>query len=95
MNTELYSKYQTEVDRLNGEIAHYEQQWTKVPRFAWAALQCPVAGVVAGWGAAFVALLVAAALVGVRAYLVAIRKSENVWMRDRLLADMGATSRAA
>lgn len=93
MTTEMQRKYQAEIERLDGEIAHYEQQWTKVPRFAWAALVCPVVGSVAGWGAGFVALLVTAALVGVRAYLIAVRKSENVWTRDRLLAEIGLGSR--
>jgi hypothetical protein len=88
MTTEMQRKYQAEIERLDGEIAHYEQQWTKVPRFAWAALVCPVVGSAAGWGAGFVALLVTAALVGVRAYLIAVRKSENVWTRDRLLAEI-------
>ena len=90
MTSEMVFKYQSEIARLDGEIAHYEQQWQRVPRFAWAALLCPIAAVLAGWGAAFVALLVSAALVGVRAYLVAMRKSENVWNRDRLRADIDA-----
>jgi hypothetical protein len=95
MTTELVLKYQSEIARLDSEIAHYERQWRKVPRFAWAALLCPIAGVLAGWGAAFVALLVSAALVGTRAYLVAMRKSENMWTRDRLRADIEAAGACA
>jgi hypothetical protein len=91
MSTEMYRKYRAEVERLNAEIAHYDRQWTRVPRFAWAGLLCPIAGYLAGFGAAFVALLVTVALVGVRAYLVAVRKSENIWMRDRLLEEIGVT----
>jgi hypothetical protein len=89
MNTELQRKYRTEIERLEGEIAHYDRQWTLVPRFAWTALLCPVVGYLAGFGAAFVALLVTGALVAVRAYLVSVRKSENVWTRDRLLEEIG------
>jgi hypothetical protein len=91
MTTETHRKYLAEIERLDGEIAHYDRQWTKVPQFGWAALLVPVAGVVSGWGAAIVALLVTLALVGVRAYLIAMRKSENMWTRDRLLAEIDAT----
>ena len=52
-------------------------------------LLAPVAGFVWGWGAAAVAVLAAFALVGVRAYLIAMRKSEVVWNRDRLLDELG------
>jgi len=90
MTQEMVIKYQSEIARLDSEIAHYERQWQRVPRFAWVALLCPIAGVLAGWGAAFVAFLISAALVGVRAYLVAMRKSENAWNRDRLRADIDA-----
>jgi hypothetical protein len=90
MTHEMVLKYQSEIARLDGEIAHYERQWQRVPRFAWAAVLCPIVGVLAGWAAAFVAFLVSAALVGVRAYLVAMRKSENAWTRDRLRADIDA-----
>jgi hypothetical protein len=90
MSDEMYRKYRAEIDRLEREIAHYERQWTKVPRFAWAAALCPVAGLLAGWGAALVALLVTGALIGVRAYLIAVRRSENEWTRDRLQAEIGA-----
>ena len=89
MTTEMQRKYQAEIERLDHEIAHYERQWAKVPRFAWALLISPAVGAAVGWGAAVVALLVTLALVGVRAYLIAMRKSENVWTRDRLLAEIG------
>lgn len=96
MTTDTVHKYRAEIERLDAEIAHYERQWTHVPRFLWAAVLCPVAGFLAGWGAAVVALLVSAALVGVRAYLIAMRKSENVWTRDRLLSEIaGAEARRA
>jgi hypothetical protein len=88
MGQELASKYRAEVARLDGEIAHYDRQWAKVPHFAWAALLAPVAGYVWGWGALVAALLVALALVFVRAYLIAMRKSEVSWTRDRLLQDL-------
>lgn len=90
MSPELSMKYRAELERLDAEYAHYEQQWSKVPRFAWVALSGPSAGLLFGWAAAVVALLVSAALVGTRAYLIAMRKSEIRWNRERLLDDLGA-----
>lgn len=92
MGAERVGLYRAEIARLDGELVHYDQQWTKVPRFAWTAALAPLAGVLAGWGAAVVALLVAAALVGTRAYLIAMRKSEVSWNRERLLEDLRAES---
>src|SRR5687768_14233226 len=46
MNLEMSRKYLAEVARLEGEIAHYEQQWSTVPHFAWSALLAPVSGLV-------------------------------------------------
>jgi hypothetical protein len=89
MNSTVVSKYRAEIARLEGEIAHYEQQWSKVLHFAWVALLTPVAGIVSGWGAAVATLLVSLALVGVRAYLIAMRKGEAEWTRNRLLEDLG------
>jgi hypothetical protein len=89
MNAELCRKYRAEVERLDGEIAHYDQLWTQVPYFALAAALAPVAAYLWGWPAAFVELFVSAALVGVRAYLIAMRKSEIVWNRARLLEELG------
>ena len=90
MNSELVQKYRAEVARLDGEIAHYDRQWTTVPYFALAALLSPVAGYLWGWPAAIVELLVTAALVGVRSYLIAMRKSEIVWNRARVLDELGS-----
>lgn len=93
MDAELSLKYHAELSRLDAEYAHYERQWTKVPRFAWVAASVPLSGLVWGWGAAVVALLVSVALVSTRAYLIAMRKSEIRWNRERLLEDMGALER--
>ena len=94
MKPELSLKYHAELERLDAERAHYERQWSKVPRFGWVALSVPVSGLIWGWGAAVVALLVSLALVGTRAYLIAMRKGENRWNRERLLDDMGALERS-
>jgi hypothetical protein len=89
MEPNLYRKYREEVERLDGEIAHYDRQWDTVPHFAWVLLLAPFVGYAYGWAAAVVEVFVAFALVGVRAYLIAMRKSEVVWTRDRLLAELG------
>lgn len=88
MSSELQDKYHAELARLDGELAHYERQWTLVPRFAWVTVLAPIAGLVWGVAALFVALLVTLALVGVRAYLIAMRRSEIAWNRERLVADL-------
>lgn len=88
MNRELSEKYERELARLDGEYAHYEEQSKTVHRFAFVALTAPLVGYVWGWGAALVALLVSAALVGTRAYLIAMRKGEIRWNRERLVADL-------
>ena len=95
MNSEMYRKYHVELQRLDGEIAHYDRLWTQVPYFALAALLAPVVGIMWGWAAMFVELLVTAALVGVRAYLISMRKSEIVWNRARLVEELGERSDAA
>jgi len=95
MGNELTAKYQRELERLDAEYAHYEQQWTKVPRFALVGLSVPIAWFVWGWGAGVVALLVSAALVGTRAYLIAMRKGEIRWNRERLVSDMEEVESAA
>jgi len=84
----LSQKYQTEIDRLDDEYTDLQRMWTQVPWFALAALLSPVAGYVWGWGAAVVELLVSGALVGVRAYLVAVRQTENRWTREKLVNDL-------
>jgi hypothetical protein len=86
----MKEKYQAEIDRLDAEHAGLAKLWIQVPWFALTALLAPVAGLVWGWGAAVVELLVSGALVGTRAYLVAVRMTENRWIRDKLLADMQA-----
>lgn len=88
MSESLKQKYRVEIARLDADIADLERLWTQVPWFALTALLAPVVGFVWGWGAAVVELLVSAALVGTRAYLLAVRKSENVWSRDKLVSDL-------
>lgn len=92
MNSELSKKYRAELTRLDGELAHYERLWTQVPQFAWAALLAPVAGIAWGFSAALLELFIVAALVGVRAYLIAMRKNEVVWNRASLVRDLETSS---
>ena len=86
----LQQKYHTEIERLDEEHRDLERLWTQVPRFALVALLSIPVGITWGWGAAVVELLVSAALVGTRAYLIAIRKTENRWTREKLVNDLDA-----
>jgi hypothetical protein len=88
MSESQKEKYRIEIARLDAEIVDLERLWKQVPWFACTALLAPVAGFVWGWGAAVVALLVSAALVGTRAYLIAVRKTENRWSRRQLVSDL-------
>jgi hypothetical protein len=88
VNSELHNKYRAELTRLDAELAHYERLWTQVPQFAWPALLAPIAGLVWGFSAALLALFITAALVGVRAYLIAMRRNEVTWNRTSLLRDL-------
>jgi uncharacterized membrane protein YdbT with pleckstrin-like domain len=85
---ELEGKYQAEIARLDAEHREYEKLWTQVPRFAWVVLLAPVIGFIWGFGWFVAAVLVSAALVGTRAYLIAVRKTENRWNRDKLVEDL-------
>jgi hypothetical protein len=85
---ELEGKYRAEIERLDAEHREYEKLWTQVPRFAWVVLLAPAVGVLWGFGWFVAALLVSAALVGTRAYLIAVRKTENRWNRDKLMEDL-------
>jgi fatty acid desaturase len=87
-NHALEQKYRVEIARLDAEHADYERLWKQVPRFALITLLAPIAGFYWGWAAAVVALLVWAALVGTRAYLIAVRRTENRWNRDKLIEDL-------
>jgi hypothetical protein len=87
----LEGKYRAEIERLDEEHRDYERLWTQVPRFALVVLLAPVAGFVWGFGAFVVGLLVSGALVGTRAYLIAMRKSENRWNRNKLVDDLQQT----
>jgi hypothetical protein len=84
----LEGKYQAEIARLDEEHRQYEKLWTQVPRFALVLLLAPVVGLVWGFGWFVAEVLVSAALVGTRAYLIAVRKTENRWNRDKLLEDL-------
>lgn len=84
----LTDKYQAEIDRLDEEHADLARLWTQVPRFALFGLLSPVVWAVWGWGAGVVALMVTAALVGTRAYLIAVRETENRWNRTKLVDDL-------
>jgi hypothetical protein len=91
---ELEGKYRAEIARLDEEHREYEKLWTQVPRFALVLLLAPVVGFVWGFGWFVAELLVSAALVGTRAYLIAVRKTENRWNRDKLVEDLGEKLRA-
>jgi hypothetical protein len=87
---ELREKYQAEIERLDAEHTDLQRLWTQVPWFALFALLSPVVGAIWGWGAAVVELLVTGALVGTRAYLIAVRQTENRWNREKLVHDLEA-----
>jgi hypothetical protein len=95
MTSEMDRKYRTEVARLDGELAHYDRLWTQVPQFAWVALLAPVVGFMWGFAAALLEIVLSAALVGVRAYLIAMRKSEISWNRARLVSDLETSQSAS
>jgi uncharacterized membrane protein YdbT with pleckstrin-like domain len=84
----LEGKYQAEIERLDAEHREYEKLWTQVPRFAWVVLLAPVIGFIWGFGWFVAAVLVSGALVGTRAYLIAVRRTENRWNRDKLVEDL-------
>lgn len=75
-------KYEQELRRLDAEFEELQRHWEQVPRFFVTALACPVVWIMYGFASGFVALLVSAALVGTRAYLIGIRKSENRWLHQ-------------
>ena len=84
----VIQKYQAEIERLDEEYRDLARMWTQVPWFALFALLSPLVGAVWGWGAGVVELMVTAALVGTRAYLVAVRQTENRWNRSKLENDV-------
>ena len=94
MSESQKEKYRIEIARLDAEILDLERLWKQVPWFACTALLAPLAGLAWGCGAAVVALLVSAALVGTRAYLIAVRKTENRWSRAQLVSDLDELMRA-
>jgi hypothetical protein len=81
-------KYEVEIRRLDQLHAELDELWTKVPRYAYLGLIAPVVWYFAGLGWAIVELLVTAALTGTQAYLIGVRKSENRWNREQLVADL-------
>lgn len=81
-------KYEVEIRRLDELHDELDQLWEKVPRYAYLALLAPLVWYFASFGWAIVELLVAAALTGTQAYLIGVRKSENRWNRDQLVADL-------
>jgi hypothetical protein len=85
---ERIQKYQVEIKRLDELDAHLDLLWTRVPRYGYVGLLAPVVWYFAGFGWAFVELLVTAALVGTQSYLIKMRKSENRWNRAQLVEDM-------
>jgi hypothetical protein len=90
MNAASRKKYEAELVRLDDEFVSLEQHWSHVPRFAWFALLAPVAWYVFGFWGGVVELLVTAALVGTRGYLIGMRKSENRWTRDSVARELAS-----
>jgi hypothetical protein len=74
-------KYEQELQRLDQQFVELQSHWQRIPRYALFALLAPVAGYQYGFSAAMVELMVTAALVGTSCYLIAVRKSENRWIR--------------
>jgi hypothetical protein len=84
----LGQKYRIEIARLDEELRAYERLWSRLPRFTVVFASVPVVAVLYGLGWAVAALLASAALVGTQAYLIAVRKSENRWTREKLCDDL-------
>ncbi|MEY4513324.1 MAG: hypothetical protein RLZZ450_5446 [Pseudomonadota bacterium] len=84
----LTEKYQAEIARLDAEHDDLARMWTQVPWFVLFAALSPVVWAVWGWGAGVVELMVTGALVGTRAYLIAVRQTENRWNRTKLVNDL-------
>jgi heme exporter protein D len=80
----IQAKYEAEMRRLDAEYAALDVLWSRVPRWALLSLLAPAAWYGSGWGAAVVALLVVSAVTATRAYLVAVRRSENRFTRQSL-----------
>jgi hypothetical protein len=81
-------KYESEIRRLDQLHDDLDQLWTKVPRYGYLALLAPIVWYFAGFGWAFVELLVTGSLIGTQAYLIGVRKSENRWNRASLVDDI-------
>lgn len=88
MDQARIEKYEVEIRRLDELHAELDVLWTKVPRYAYLALFAPLVWYFASFGWALVELLVTAALTGTQAYLIGVRKSENRWNREQLVADL-------
>ena len=85
---ERIHKYEQEIARLDELYTPLEGLWRYVPRYALLALFAPLVWYYAGFGWAFVELLVTAALVGTQAYLIGVRKNENRWNRELVARDL-------
>lgn len=81
-------KYEIEIKRLDVLDEELDVLWSKAPRYLYVALLAPVVWYFAGWGWAFVELLVTASLFGTQSYLLKMRKSENRWNRAQLVDDV-------
>jgi hypothetical protein len=80
----LRAKYEADMTRLDAEYAVLDALFRRVPRSAFVVLLAPVLWYGVGWGAAVVLLLLAFALTATRAYLLAVRKSDNRSTRESL-----------
>ena len=88
MNAAIKKKYEAELVRLDDEFSDLQEHWLRVPRFAWFALLAPFAWYAYGFAGALIVMLVTPALVGTRAYLIGMRKSENRWIRESVAREL-------
>lgn len=92
MNAALRKKYEAEQARLDDELRELEHHWQTVPRFFAFAAFAPLVTYFYGFAAGMVELMVTLALVGTRAYLIGIRKSENRWTHQSLARELQDTA---
>lgn len=85
---ELIQKYEAEIARLEELDSALDKLWVRVPYFGLLGLFAPLAWYLYGFGWAVATLLVTGALVGVQAYLIGIRKTENRWNRSLVQEDL-------
>jgi|GEM_PF-4663879 len=89
MDPTIREKYELELRRLDEQLVEYGRHERRIPRLALFALLSPLFWYLKGFPAAMVELMVTAALIGTSFYLVAVRKSENRWIRNSVAREIG------